>query len=73
MEHLKANIEALKIRLTEAEIDVVESAYPFDVGFPMNFLASNPKGPKGPEDIVLTKRMGHLDFVKRPQPILPAL
>lgn len=73
LEHLKSNIEALEIRLTDAEIGAIESAYPFDVGFPMNFLTSSPKGAKGPEDIVLTKRLGHLDFVKGPQPILPPL
>ncbi|KIW18090.1 hypothetical protein PV08_02377 [Exophiala spinifera] len=72
LDHLKSNIEALSIRLTDAEIDAIESAYPFDVGFPMNFVAANPKGPRGPEDIVFTRRMNHLDFVKGPQPILPA-
>ena len=70
--HLQQNIEALTIRLAESEIEEIESAYPFDVGFPMNFIASNnPKGPRGPEDITLTKRMGHFDFVKGLQPILP--
>lgn len=47
LSHLKSTVEALSIRLIEAEIDEVESAYHFDVGFPMNFLASSPKGPKG--------------------------
>jgi aryl-alcohol dehydrogenase-like predicted oxidoreductase len=72
--HLRQNIEALTIRLTPVEIDEIESAYPFDVGFPMNFIAgNNPKGPRGPEDISLTKRMGHFDFVKGQEPILPPL
>ena len=72
--HLKQNIEALTIRLTEQEIDDIEDAYPFDVGFPMNFISGgNPKGPKGPEDIPLTKRMGHFDFVKGQQPVLPPI
>ncbi|EXJ76533.1 alcohol dehydrogenase [Cladophialophora psammophila CBS 110553] len=72
LSHLRQNIEALTIRLTAAEIDEIESAYPFDVGFPMNFIAgNNPKGPRGPEDISLTKRMGHFDFVKGLEPILP--
>lgn len=70
--HLKQNIEALTIRLTEKEIDEIEDAYPFDVGFPMNFIAGmNPKGSKGPEDITLTRRVGHFDFVKGQEPILP--
>jgi aryl-alcohol dehydrogenase-like predicted oxidoreductase len=72
--HLRQNIEALTIRLTADEIDEIESAYPFDVGFPMNFIAgNNPKGPRGPEDISRTKRMGHFDFVKGQEPILPPL
>ncbi|OQU94892.1 hypothetical protein CLAIMM_01178 [Cladophialophora immunda] len=75
LSHLRQNIEALTIRLSPQEIDEIESAYPFDVGFPMNFIAgNNPKGPvRGPEDISLTKRMGHFDFVQGLQPILPPL
>ncbi|KAK5328659.1 hypothetical protein LTR93_002444 [Exophiala xenobiotica] len=71
LEHLKANIEALAIRLTEAELDEIESAYPFDVGFPLNFLAQSPKGIRGPEDVMISKRLGHFDFVRSPQPVLP--
>jgi aryl-alcohol dehydrogenase-like predicted oxidoreductase len=69
--HLKQNIDALSIRLTADEIATIETAYPFDVGFPMNFISGSPKGPSGPEDIPFTKRMGHFDFVKGPEPILP--
>jgi aryl-alcohol dehydrogenase-like predicted oxidoreductase len=71
VEHLKANIAALAIRLSEAEIDEIESAYPFDVGFPMNFLGGSPKGATGPEGIQISKRQGHFDFVKNPEPVLP--
>ena len=72
--HLKQNIEALMIRLTQEEINAIEDAYPFDVGFPMNFISGgNPKGPKGPQDIPLTYRMGHFDFVKSTEPIVPPL
>ncbi|OAP61686.1 hypothetical protein AYL99_03889 [Fonsecaea erecta] len=75
LSHLRQNIEALTIRLTPAEIDEIESAYPFDVGFPMNFInGNNPKAAiRGPEDIALTKRLGHFDFVQGSQPILPPL
>ncbi|KIX98651.1 uncharacterized protein Z520_05952 [Fonsecaea multimorphosa CBS 102226] len=72
LSHLRQNIEALTIRLSPQDIDDIESAYPFDVGFPMNFIAgNNPRGPQGPADISLTKRMGHFDFVQNLQPILP--
>lgn len=38
IEHLKGNIEALKIELSDEEIDEIDKAVPFDVGFPINFL-----------------------------------
>lgn len=40
IEHLKGNIDALAIDLSEDEIDEIEAAEPFDVGFPMAFLFS---------------------------------
>ncbi|KAI4178604.1 MAG: hypothetical protein L6R41_008315, partial [Letrouitia leprolyta] len=38
VEHLKGNIEALKVELTDEEVDEIDSAVPFQVGFPMNML-----------------------------------
>ncbi|KAF2032454.1 Aldo/keto reductase [Setomelanomma holmii] len=38
IEHLKGNIEALAIELSDEEVDEIDSAVPFDVGFPMNML-----------------------------------
>jgi len=38
IEHLKGNIEALGLELSEEEIDDIDSAVEFDVGFPMSFL-----------------------------------
>ncbi|KAF2690457.1 aryl-alcohol dehydrogenase-like protein [Lentithecium fluviatile CBS 122367] len=38
VEHLKGNIEALSLQLSDEEIDDIDSATDFDVGFPMNFL-----------------------------------
>lgn len=38
LEHLKANIAALAVELSDEEIDEIESAAPFDVGFPMSML-----------------------------------
>lgn len=69
--HLKSNIEALGIRLSQEDIAEIETGYDFQLGFPHNFLAGANKAPQGPEDIVFTKRLGHLDFVKGPQPIPP--
>ncbi|KAL5115090.1 hypothetical protein ACEQ8H_007005 [Pleosporales sp. CAS-2024a] len=38
MDHLKGNIEALGIELSDDEVNEIDSATDFDVGFPMNFL-----------------------------------
>jgi hypothetical protein len=35
---LKGNIEALGLELSEEEVDDIDSAVPFDIGFPMSFL-----------------------------------
>ena len=72
VEHLKSNIEALTVRLSQEEIEEIDGAYPFDLGFPMNFVSGGKRSRiQGPDDIVFTKRMGHPDFVKGTQPILP--
>ncbi|KAK1675448.1 aryl-alcohol dehydrogenase AAD14 [Colletotrichum godetiae] len=42
VEHLKANIDALKIKLTDEQIAFLEDVKPFDVGFPGNFLGADP-------------------------------
>ncbi|KFY40488.1 hypothetical protein V494_03471 [Pseudogymnoascus sp. VKM F-4513 (FW-928)] len=42
IEHLKDNIQALKIRLTPEQISYLEGVKPFDVGFPTNFLGEDP-------------------------------
>lgn len=41
VEHLKANIEALDITLTEENIAFLESVRPFDLGFPSNLIVCN--------------------------------
>ncbi|RDW68399.1 norsolorinic acid reductase [Coleophoma crateriformis] len=38
VEHLKGNIEALGLKLTIEDIDEIEDAAQFDIGFPMNML-----------------------------------
>ena len=38
VEHLKANIEGLKIALSPEQVKYLESVLPFDLGFPMNRL-----------------------------------
>lgn len=38
VDHLQGNIEALGVELTDEEVDEIEAAQPFDLGFPGNFL-----------------------------------
>ncbi|KAK1762023.1 putative aryl-alcohol dehydrogenase AAD14 [Phialemonium atrogriseum] len=38
VEHLQDNIQALKIKLTDKQIEFLESVRPFDVGFPHDFI-----------------------------------
>lgn len=66
IEHLRSNIEALSIELTEDEIDEIEGAIPFDFGYPQTFLGG-PKGIRHPKDLWTTRRFGHFDWVTSPQ------
>ena len=40
VEHLHANLEALDIALSDEQIKELESAVPFDPGFPTSFFVS---------------------------------
>ena len=70
IEHLKGNIEALSIELSDEEIDEIESAAPFDHGFPLSFIFEYGGGPKynldmGAGNISFIKSSGGLDSVAR--------
>jgi aryl-alcohol dehydrogenase-like predicted oxidoreductase len=71
VEHLKGNIEALGLRLSQEEIQEIDGAYGFEIGFPTNFF--NPSGNMilGPEDNTFNGRCGILDYVVKPGPIPP--
>lgn len=62
IDHLKANIEALTLSLSEEDIKEIESAIPFDIGFPNNFLWGGPS-PAHPADVWLLKTAGTYDYV----------
>lgn len=66
IEHLKGNIEALKLHLTDADIDEIESAAPFDLGFPSNMLYSGRKT-ADPLDIAMHRNSGVFDYVPLPK------
>ena len=67
VEHLKGNIDALSLDLSAEDIQAIESAYPFEVGFPMNFLGGTGKQ----ADVWLTYMGGHFDYVEGAKPIPP--
>ena len=72
IEHLKGNIEALALELSQQDMDEIEDAAEFDVGFPLSFLGQGkPKGAKGPADVFLTSLVGHFDYVEGSAPIRP--
>lgn len=70
VEHLRGNIEALKLHLSEEDIDEIEGAVPFDAGFPNNFLyglfgAGSSKSHPG--DVGLLKIASKFDYVPLPK------
>lgn len=76
VDHLKGNIEALSIELTDEEIDEIDAAVPFDIGFPMRFLfefRSNQKYSTRmtSKDIPVLQNSVHLDDVQKVRPPKP--
>ncbi|POS71310.1 norsolorinic acid reductase [Diaporthe helianthi] len=71
LDQLKSNIQALKVRLSPAEIGEIEGAIPFDLGFPASFLY-NGKQPDHPGHISMLDMAGTFDLVELPRPILPS-
>lgn len=67
IEHLKGNIEALELELSEENIAKIEGAADFDIGFPLNFLSRKPGGAKGPGDVWLSDLQGVFDYVETPK------
>jgi aryl-alcohol dehydrogenase-like predicted oxidoreductase len=77
LDHLKGNIDALEVSLSEDDIKEIDSAYVFDPGFPHTVLSGTlvsgdaPEGAQGPGDIWMTKLMGNFDWVEPTKPIKP--
>lgn len=40
VEHLEANIEGLRLELTDEHVKEIESAVPFDIGYPTKYIVS---------------------------------
>ena len=78
IEHLKENIEGLAVELSDEEVDEIEGAAPFKIGFPLSMLFEY-TGVKYSSrldfsDIITVKQAGHFDVVERakaPKPRKP--
>lgn len=66
IEHLKSNIEALSLQLSDEDIKEIEDAVPFDLGFPHNFIWGG-KVPSHPGQVWLLNMGGTYDYVPEPQ------
>lgn len=67
VEHLRDNIQALKIKLSPKQIEYLESVKPLDPGFPNNFIGPDPKV-TGQSSWLLAAN-APLAFVQGPKPI----
>lgn len=73
VEHLKGNIEALGLELTTEEMKEIESAAPFEKGFPHDTFATKQDHTEiGPGDVWIAKMAGIFDFVENTKPISAA-
>lgn len=72
VEHLKGNIEALKVSLSKQDIHEIDDAAQFDPGFPMNFIFRG-AGPYHTDfnagDVSLTKSAAHIDALPKQPPV----
>ncbi|KAJ4270091.1 hypothetical protein NW762_001764 [Fusarium torreyae] len=71
VDHLKANIQALTLNLTQEDIQEIDGAVEFDPGFPNNFLYRESNSIGGP-DVWLLQMGGTYDHVQSAKPISPA-
>jgi aryl-alcohol dehydrogenase-like predicted oxidoreductase len=70
IDHLKANIEALNLSLSEEDIKEIEGAVPFDIGFPTSFAYLG-QTPEHPGKVWLLNMGGTTDYVADQKPIAP--
>ncbi|KAI1746934.1 norsolorinic acid reductase [Xylaria castorea] len=68
VDHLKDNIEALTLSLSEDDIKEIEAAAPFDLGFPGTFAYNHPHDHPG--EVFLLRMGGTTDYVPEPKPIV---
>lgn len=67
VEHLKDNIQAIKIKLSSKQIEYLESVVPFEPGFPQNFVGDDPHV-TGQTQMMLALS-AQMSWVQAPKPI----
>ena len=74
VDHLKGNIEALSIELSDADIEAIESAVPFDMGFPHTMLWAGSPGMPKQSKVMWALAMGGInDYVEEPKASLASM
>jgi aryl-alcohol dehydrogenase-like predicted oxidoreductase len=71
VEHLQGNIDALALELSDKDVEEIESAYPFDIGFPMTFLFRGEKKQAHPGNNQFLNAAARFDYVDLPAAIRP--
>jgi aryl-alcohol dehydrogenase-like predicted oxidoreductase len=66
VDHLKVNIEALTIELSDDDMKEIESSVPFDLGFPHTLLWGKTV-PDVPQRLSILDMAGTFDYVPQPQ------
>jgi aryl-alcohol dehydrogenase-like predicted oxidoreductase len=69
--HLKSNIEALGLALSDEEMDQIDKAYGWEIGFPHDFSNPANKFTAGPEDCASSANSGFFDYVVKAKPVPP--
>ncbi|RDH27194.1 NADP-dependent oxidoreductase domain-containing protein [Aspergillus welwitschiae] len=72
IEHLRENVEALSVSLSNEDLDEIDSASSFDVGFPMNFIYRDCYSSRNTAaDVWLTKAAALIDAPPHAAPVQP--
>lgn len=59
IEHLKSNIEMLRIKLTDEQMMAIDKASPHQHTYPLSLIGGDPRGTDGKSDAVLNHLAGH--------------
>lgn len=68
VDYLGQNIEALQLKLDAEDMETIDNAYGFEIGFPHDFLSGGNNMVLGPQDNSFNGRGGYFDY---PIPVRP--